>query len=536
MHARAGQQAVDSDLIEVDEHLRAYAEFLPDPTIASQRVIFGTSGHRGRAVDRSFTLHHIRAITQAIVDYRAEAGITGPVYVGADTHLLSAPALRTCLEVLAANGVRALVDAEDRPVPTPALSHAIIAHNRTARPGDRADGIILTPSHNPPADGGIKYNPPHGGPADETVTTWVAQRANDLLADTTAIPFAPGAGEPFDYVSSYVSDLDRVIDMDALKTLPSAVGVHPLGGASVHYWQAIADTWSIPLEVVDATVDPQFGFMTLDHDGAIRMDPSSPHVMAVTDPFSGVFPILVANDADADRHGIRTRAGLIKPNAFLAVAIDYLLTHRPHWKESLGVGKTMVSSSMIDRVVGHHNRALFEVPVGFKWFVDGLAQSTLAFGGEESAGACFLARDGSTWVTEKDGIVVGLLAMEILAVTGRDPADHYRRLEDQHGRVFTRRADFPARPEATASLAALQPDSLLGATLAGAEVTSALSEAPAGGRLGGVKLVTNQGWIAARPSGTEPIVKIYAESFSTPGHLDDLLADARRLLGIGAVS
>jgi phosphoglucomutase len=536
MHPRAGQHAVESDLIDVNGHLRAYAEMVPDPGVSSQRVSFGTSGHRGRAIDGSFTVHHIRAITQAIVDYRADVGINGPVYVGADTHLLSAPALRTCLEVLAGNQVRPLVDSENRPVPTPALSHAIIAHNRQSNPSHQADGIIITPSHNPPADGGIKYNPPHGGPANETVTAWIAKRANDLLGDTATIPLGPVRAEPFDYVSSYVADLDRVIDMEALKALPSPVGVHPLGGASVHYWQAIADTWSIPLDVVDATIDPRFGFMTLDHDGAIRMDPSSPHVMAVTDTFSERFPLLVANDADADRHGIRTRARLMSPNAFLAVAIDYLLAHRPHWAPSAGIGKTMVSSSMIDRVVADHHRALVEVPVGFKWFVDGLAEGTLAFGGEESAGACFLARDGSTWVTEKDGIVMGLLAMEILAATGRDPAEHYRRLEDQHGRVFTRRADFPATPEATAALAALQSDSLLGASLGGAEVASALTEAPAGGRLGGVKLVTDGGWIAARPSGTEPIVKIYAESFSTPDHLESLLADAKKVLGIGEVS
>jgi phosphoglucomutase len=432
MHERAGSPATPSDLIDGDAVLTAYSAIAPDPANPAHRVSFGTSGHRGRSLDGSFNEAHIRAITQAVVDYRVSAGISGPVFVGADTHLLSNPAMKSVLEVLAANGVDAFTDCLGRPTPTPVLSHAIIDHNRHAQAGLLADGIIITPSHNPPADGGIKYNPPHGGPADETITGVIAETANSYLSHPEDIPHAPPTPTPFDYVQSYVSDLDRVIDMAALRKLPETVAVHPLGGAAFDYWKAIADTWSVPLDIVDDTIDPTFGFMTLDHDGAIRMDPSSPHAMAVTDS-AGDYALLIANDADADRHGIRTRAGLMNPNHFLTVAIDYLLSHRPAWRGDVGVGKTMVSSSMIDRVVAHHNRQLHEVPVGFKWFVDGLTRGTLCFGGEESAGAVPLAIDGSPWVSEKDGIVMGLLAMEILAVTGHDPAWHYSRLEESHG-------------------------------------------------------------------------------------------------------
>jgi len=532
MHNRAGTPATTADLIDVDEVVGAFSSITPNPSDASQRVVFGTSGHRGRSVDGSFNDAHIRAITQAIVDYRASAEIAGPVFVGADTHLLSAPAQATVLEVLAGNNVVAVTDSLGRPTPTPAVSHAIIAHNREAIDGLLADGIIITPSHNPPADGGIKYNPPHGGPADESITAVIADTANGYLSRLADIPRATQCPTPFDFVHSYVSDLGRVIDMAALRELPHPVGVHPLGGAAMDYWKAIAEVWSIPLEIVDDTIDPQFGFMTLDHDGAIRMDPSSPHAMAVTDS-AGDYALLVANDADADRHGIRTDAGLMNPNHFLAVAIDYLLGHRPAWEVGAGVGKTMVSSSMIDRVVADHGKTLHEVPVGFKWFVDGLTGGSLCFGGEESAGAVPIAIDGGTWVSEKDGIVMGLLAMEILAVTGHDPAWHYSRLEETHGVTYYRRSDFPATPEVIGLLRGISAEDVAGGELAGTVITRALTNAPTGGRLGGIKLVTDRGWIAARPSGTEPIYKIYAESFVSAQHLDDLLGSARTLLEQG---
>jgi phosphoglucomutase len=532
MHERAGTPAEKSDLIDVDTVLGAFSSITPDPTQPSQRVSFGTSGHRGRSLEGSFNDGHIRAITQAIVDYRVSVGIGGPVFVGADTHLLSAPALHAVLEVLAGNGVDALTDLLGRPTPTPAVSHAIIGHNRQNTGGVLADGIIITPSHNPPADGGIKYNPPHGGPADETITGIIAETANHYLSHPDKVRHGPATPTPFDFVHSYVSDLGRVIDMAAVSEMAHAVAVHPLGGASIDYWKAISDTWSLPLDIVDDTVDPQFGFMTLDHDGAIRMDPSSPHAMAVTNGL-GDYALLVANDADADRHGIRTRAGLMNPNHFLAVAIDYLLGHRPEWRRDVGVGKTMVSSSMIDRVVSHHGRALHEVPVGFKWFVDGLTTGTLCFGGEESAGAVPLSIDGSTWVSEKDGIVMGLLAMEILAVTGHDPAWHYARLEVAHGVTHYKRSDLPASPEVIALLRGITPGDVSGGELAGRPITEALTNAPTGGGLGGIKLVTDHGWIAARPSGTEPIYKIYGESFVSPAHLTDLLESTRGLLEQG---
>ena len=535
MHERAGTPATASDLIDVEEVISAYHSITPDPSKPSERVSFGTSGHRGRSLDGSFNEAHIHAITQAIVDYRVSAGITGPIYVGADTHLLSTPALQSVLEVLAGNQVAAFTDSHGRPTPTPAVSHAIIAHNRTALAGALADGIIITPSHNPPADGGIKYNPPHGGPADEGITAVIADSANNYLTRLSDIHHAPPTPTPFDYVESYVSDLDRVIDMAALRQLPHTVAVHPLGGAAIDYWTAIAQTWSIPLDIVDDTIDPTFSFMTLDHDGAIRMDPSSPNAMAVTDSV-GDYALLVANDADADRHGIRTASGLMNPNHFLAVAIDYLLGHRPEWSGDCGVGKTMVSSSMIDRVVTDHRRKLHEVPVGFKWFVDGLTSGGLCFGGEESAGAVPLAKDGSTWVSEKDGIVMGLLAMEIFAVTGHDPSWHYSRLEEKHGITHYKRSDFPATPEVIAFLRAISPDDVTGGELGGRPISSALTDAPAGGRLGGIKLVTDQGWIAARPSGTEPIYKIYAESFVSADHLHTLLDSARTLLEQGVDS
>jgi len=532
MHERAGTPATEDDLIDTEAVLGAFAAITPDPAQPSQRVSFGTSGHRGRSLDGSFNDAHIRAITQAIVDYRASTGIAGPVFVGADTHLLSAPALASVLEVLAGNAVEAVTDSLGRPTPTPAVSHAIIAHNREVTDGLLADGIIITPSHNPPGDGGIKYNPPHGGPADESITSVIAEKANDYLSRLADIPHAPPAPTPLDYVHSYVSDLGRVIRMAALRDLPHPVGVHPLGGAAIDYWAAIAKNWSVPLDIVDDTIDPQFGFMTLDHDGAIRMDPSSPFAMAVTDTAAG-YSLLVANDADADRHGIRTGAGLMNPNHFLAVAIDYLLSNRPAWPTDVGVGKTMVSSSMIDRVVAHHGRQLHEVPVGFKWFVGGLMSNILCFGGEESAGAVPLAIDGSTWVTEKDGIVMGLLAMEIQAVTGHDPAWHYERLEHEHGVTHYRRSDFPASPDIISFLKEITPDDVAGAELGGRPITGALTHAPEGGSLGGIKLITDHGWIAARPSGTEPIYKIYAESFHSEGHLQELLDSARVLLEQG---
>lgn len=534
MHKRAGLPAQPDDLIDVERVRDSYYSLAPDPTNPRHRVSFGTSGHRGSSLQHSFNEAHIAAITQAIVDYRAVAGIAGPLFVAIDTHLLSKPALETVLSVLAGNGVQALTDSSGRPTPTPAISHAIIAHNRTNPGSQLADGIIITPSHNPPADGGIKYNPPHGGPADETITADIARAANDYLTRTSEIRRAIPTNEGFDYVASYVSDLDRVIDMSALAKLATPVAVHPLGGAAVHYWKAIADTWSLPISVVDDTIDDQFGLMTLDHDGAIRMDPSSPWAMAVTDEAGKNFPLLVANDADGDRHGIRSgTSGLMNPNHFLAVAIDYLLSHRPAWSPEAGIGKTMVSSAMIDRAVSHHDRILVDVPVGFKWFVAGLTDGSLCFGGEESAGAVCVAKDGSTWVSEKDGIVMGLLAMEIFAVTGRDPASHYRVLEKRHGTTHYRRADYPASPGVVDFLRSATSAHFSHATLAGEPIRQALTSAPQGGSLGGIKLLTDSGWIAARPSGTEPIYKIYAESFISPEHLGDLQSSAQTLISEG---
>jgi phosphoglucomutase len=529
MNKRAGLPAQPADLIDVQAVLDAYSTIVPHPDNPAERVSFGTSGHRGKSLTGSFNDAHIRSITQAIVDYRASQAITGPIYVAADTHLLSAPATATVLEVLAGNRVVALVDSEGRPTPTPAVSHAIIRHNRNE--SAQADGIILTPSHNPPADGGIKYNPPHGGPADDTITGVIAQMANDYLSRLSDIPRASPDAKPFDFVESYVSDLDRVVDMAACQSLSTRVAVHPLGGASVHYWRAIAEHWSIPLDIVDDTVDPQFGFMTLDHDGIIRMDPSSPSVMAVTHQAGRDYPLLVANDADADRHGIRCGdSGVMNPNHFLSVVIDYLLSHRPDWSATAGIGKTMVSSSMIDRVVAHHGRILYEVPVGFKWFVAGLTDGSLCFGGEESAGAVCVARDGSLFVTEKDGILLGLLAMEILATTGHSPDHHYRELEARHGSTSYRRTDAPATQAITGYLKTLSADDFSGEFLAGDPILQATTTAPTGGPFGGIKLVTESGWIAARPSGTEPIYKIYGESFIDDAHLEKLLGSAADLM------
>ena len=533
MHERAGLPAEARDLIDVDDVTERYYTVAPDPHDPSQQVSFGTSGHRGKSTAGSFNEAHILAITQAIVDYRLAAGITGPVFVGADTHLLSGPAHRTVIDVLAGNGIEAYVDQMGRPTPTPAVSHAIIGHNRHHGSDNVADGIIITPSHNPPSDGGIKYNPPHGGPADDTITRHIADVANDYLTRLADIPRAEATATGFDYVGHYVADLDRVVNMAAIADSHQSFAVHPLGGASVDYWKAIADTWNIGLHLVDDTIDPQFGFMTLDHDGAIRMDPSSPHVMAVTDSVTESV-VLVANDADADRHGIRSGSQVMNPNHFLAVAIDYLLTNRPEWKTSAGVGKTMVSSSMIDTVVAHHGRPLHEVPVGFKWFVPGLADTSLCFGGEESAGAVPVAKDGSTWVTEKDGIVMGLLAMEIAATTGITPADYYRQLEARHGATHYRRHDFPATAAVSSFLKRVNPEDLAGSSLAGDPIRDAATSAPTGGKLGGIKLVTDSGWIAARPSGTEPIYKIYAESFVSAEHVEALAESARVLLEQGA--
>lgn len=530
MHERAGTPARPEDLIDVDDVIGRYHTTVVDPGDPDTRVIFGTSGHRGRSLDGTFTDTHVAAITQAVIEYRKATGIDGPVFVGADTHALSAPALETVLAVLAGNGVTARVDSQDRPTPTPAVSHAIIAHNKSRVASGLADGIIITPSHNPPADGGIKYNPPHGGPAEDAITAAIADRANGYLVRPGDIPRASPSPDRYDFVAEYVSDLDRVIDMGALARLSTPLAVHPLGGASVDYWRAIADTWTVPLEVVDSTIDPQFGFMTLDHDGAIRMDPSSPHAMAVIGQAAKEYPLLVANDADADRHGIHTPTGLMNPNHFLAVAIDYLLTHRPGWDQSLAVGKTMVSSTMIDRVVAHHDRTLVEVPVGFKWFGEGLTGGSLCFAGEESAGAVSLARDGSVWVSEKDGIMMGLLAAEILAVTGSDPASLYRDLEERFGQTFLRRRDFPASSHTVARLKGLTPSDVIGLRLGENTVSEASTASPEGAPLGGIRMVTESGWVAARPSGTEPIYKIYGESFVSDSHLETLLRDAAAIV------
>ena len=540
MNDRAGTPATDADLIDVHALVEAYFERVPDVSDPAQRVAFGTSGHRGSSFDTAFTQTHIAAITQAIVEYRAGQGITGPLFIGADTHGLSRPAQTTALEVLEANGVDALVDEFDDWVPTPALSHAILVHNRDAS-APRGDGIVITPSHNPPRDGGFKYNPPHGGPADSDATSWIADRANAIIADGSrdVRRAEPSAVASYDFRSAYVDDLANVIDMEAIARAGIRIGADPLGGASVNYWQLIAERYQLDgrdgrssLTVVNPQVDPRWAFMTLDWDGKIRMDPSSPSAMASVVARAGEFDILTGNDADADRHGIVTPdGGLMNPNHFLAVAIEYLYTHRPGWRAEAAIGKTLVSSSMIDRVADSLGRRLWEVPVGFKWFVPGLIDGSVAFGGEESAGASFLRMDGTPWTTDKDGILLALLASEIRAVTGRSPSELYRDLVGRFGDPAYERIDAVATPEQKARLSKLSGDAITATELAGDPIVAKLSHAPGNGAaIGGVKVATEHAWFAARPSGTENVYKIYAESFRGADHLRQVQAEAKRIV------
>ncbi|MBN9630988.1 MAG: alpha-D-glucose phosphate-specific phosphoglucomutase [Actinobacteria bacterium] len=533
MDERAGTPAQPSDLIDVDALRRAYYELKPDVSIPEQRVVFGTSGHRGSSLNTAFNEDHIAATTQAIVEYRNAQGITGPLFIGADTHLLSEFATTTALAVLVANEVRVLVDEFDDWVPTPAVSHAIIAYNTAGHP-DRADGIVVTPSHNPPADGGFKYNPPHGGPADTDATSWIAKRANEIIADgmRDVRMSEPSGVETYDFRGNYVADLKNIIDVEAIKNSGIRIGADPLGGASVSYWQAIADTYGLDLTVVNPEVDPTWGFMTLDWDGKIRMDPSSPSAMASVVARSGEFDILTGNDADADRHGIVTPdGGLMNPNHYLAVAIDYLFRTRTGWRADAAVGKTLVSSSIIDRVAESLGRRLWEVPVGFKWFVPGLIDGSVGFGGEESAGASFLRFDGSAWTTDKAGILLALLASEIRAVTGRSPSQLYRELTERFGDPVYQRVDAPASPEQKAALSKLDGDAITATELAGEPITAKLSRAPGNdAALGGVKVETADAWFAARPSGTENVYKIYAESFRGEDDLRRVQEEAKRIV------
>ena len=537
MDPRAGQPAQPSDLTDIPALVAAYYAEVPNPDDPAQQVVFGTSGHRGSSLDAAFNETHIAAITQAIVEYRAEQGIQGPLFIGSDTHALSRPAQTTALEVLEANGVHAIVDAFDDYVPTPALSRAIIHHNRGIRPGnerEHSDGIVITPSHNPPRDGGFKYNPPHGGPADSDATGWIAGRANELirggLRDVKRAE--PSAVDAYDYRDAYVTQLAEAIDIPALQKAGLHIGADPLGGASVNYWSLIAEKFGLDLTVVNQTVDPQWGFMTLDWDGKIRMDPSSPSVMAGTVARLGDYQLLTGNDADADRHGIVTPdGGLMNPNHYLAVCIQYLYANRPGWKPDTAVGKTLVSSSMIDRVTAKLGRRLWEVPVGFKWFVPGLIDGSVGFGGEESAGASFLQLDGQAWTTDKDGIVLALLASEILAVTGKTPSELYTELTAEFGAPAYARIDAPASKEQKARLARLSGDDIAASDLAGETIAAKLSTAPGNGApVGGVKVVSENAWFAARPSGTEDVYKIYAESFRGPEHLAEVQAEAKRIV------
>ena len=533
-HPRAGQLAQPEDLVDLDALTSAYYDRTPDADDPAQQVVFGTSGHRGSSLDTAFNEAHILATTQAICEYRAMQGTTGPLLVGRDTHALSLPAFGTALEVLAANGVDVLVDSRDGFTPTPAVSHAILRLNRQ---GARADGIVITPSHNPPRDGGIKYNPPHGGPAGSAATGWIADRANELLRTDlagvarTTNP-APGT---YDFLRHYVDDLPSVLDLDAIRAAGVRIGADPLGGASVHYWGEIAERHGLDLTVVNPEVDPQWAFMTLDTDGKIRMDCSSPNAMAslVRAMTSGgdAYDIATGNDADADRHGIVTPdAGLMNPNHFLAVAIEHLFTRRG-WGATAAVGKTLVSSSMIDRVVAGLGRTLLEVPVGFKHFVPGLLDGSVGFGGEESAGASFLRQDGTTWTTDKDGLLLALLGAEILATTGQSPSRRYAELVARHGDPAYARTDAPANREQKAKLGRLSASDVTATELAGEPITAILTEAPGNGApIGGLKVVTENAWFAARPSGTEDVYKIYAESFRGPEHLAQVQAQAQVLI------
>ena len=554
MHPRAGQPAQPEDLVNIDEVISAYYDLVPDPAVPAQKVVFGTSGHRGSSLDTAFNEAHIVAITAAIIEYRRSQGTDGTLYLGRDTHGLSEPAWRTAIEVLTAAGVTTAVDARGSYTPTPAVSHSILRANgagteagvRTTGPG-LADGIVITPSHNPPRDGGFKYNPPHGGPADSDATGWIANRANELLAggwrDVPRTPIATALDDPHvikhDYLETYVADLENVIDLDAIREAGVRIGADPLGGASVDYWGAIGERYGLELTVVNPEVDPAWHFMTLDWDGKIRMDCSSPNAMAslrekMTPDAEGRTPYDVAtgNDADSDRHGIVTPdGGLMNPNHFLAVAIEYLFTHRPEWPEGCAVGKTLVSSSLIDRVVAAMGRTLIEVPVGFKYFVPGLIDGSVGFGGEESAGASFLRKDGTVWTTDKDGIILALLASEIIAVTGKTPSQLHEEQVARFGASAYARIDAPATKEEKAKLAALSPEDVTATELAGEPIIDRLVRAPGNDApIGGLKVTTKDAWFAARPSGTEDVYKIYAESFKGAEHLALVQEEAKKVV------
>src|SRR5262250_2153165 len=535
----AGKPADLSLLIDVPRLVTAYYARRPDPSVPAQRVRFGTSGHRGSALDNAFNEAHILAITQAICLYRKEHRIDGPLYIGRDTHALSEPAFVSALEVLAANGVEVMVDADNGYTPTPVISHAILRYNRGRKQG-LADGIVITPSHNPPRFGGFKYDPPHGGPADTHVTQWIEQQANKLIAEdlrgVVRIPFERARNasnvHPFQYLDNYVQDLPSVIDLEAIRESKVRIGVDPLGGASVAYSDAVGERYGLNLEVVNHVIDPTFRFMTVDWDGQIRMDPSSVYAMARMVNLKERFDVAFASDTDADRHGVVSRShGLLDPNHYLAVAISYLFANRPQWSQAVAVGKTVVSSSMIDRVVKKLGRRLVEVPVGFKWFVEGLIDGSLGFGGEESSGATFLRRDGSVWTTDKDGLVPNLLAAEITARTGKDPGEHYQKLTAEFGTSYYTRIDAPATPEQKSRLAELAPADVTATMLGGEPITAKLTRAPGNDApIGGLKVVTASGWFAARPSGTENIYKIYAESFKNQAHLDAIVSEAQEIV------
>lgn len=541
----AGHPAPPELLIDVPALLAAYYDNRPDPAVAAQRVTFGTSGHRGTSGASSFNEAHILAIAQAISELRHRRKITGPLYLGMDTHALSAPAHQTAVEVFAANGVELFIQADGGYTPTPVISHAILSYNRGRKQG-LADGVVITPSHNPPADGGIKYNPPEGGPADTDITRLIQDRANEILHEgLTAVrrmPYSQALIAPtthaHDYVTPYVSDLEDVVDMERIHQAGLRIGVDPLGGSGIAYWQPIAKRYGLDLHVVNTAVDPQFGFMTVDHDGRIRMDCSSPYAMAGLISLKDDFDIAFGNDPDYDRHGIVTAGtGLMAPNAYLATAIDYLFHHRPGWRPDAAVGKTLVSSSLIDRVTAAMGRKLEEVPVGFKYFVAGLLDGSYGFGGEESAGASFLRQDGTVWTTDKDGFIMDLLAAEMMARTGRDPAQLYQTLTERFGVPYYARTDAPATREQGTVLKNLSPNQVSAATLGGEPITAIMTTAPANGEpIGGLKVVAANGWFAARPSGTEPIYKIYAESFISPDHLQQIQAEAQSIVGAAFVA
>ncbi|GEJ58214.1 phosphoglucomutase (alpha-D-glucose-1,6-bisphosphate-dependent) [Anaeromyxobacter diazotrophicus] len=538
-HPLAGKPAPPSLLVNVARLLAAYQDERPDPARPEERVAFGTSGHRGSSLRRSFNEAHVLAVVQAICEHRAAQGVSGPLFLGKDTHALSEPAQRTALEVLAANGADVFLAAGDAATPTPVVSHAILAHNRGRTTG-LADGIVITPSHNPPEDGGIKYNPPDGGPAGTEVTGAIERRANELLAAGNAavrrLPYPAALRAPTtharDFVTPYVEDLESVVDLAAVKRAGLRLGADPLGGSNLRYWEPIASRYGLSVEVVNPRLDPTFGFMTVDHDGKIRMDCSSPYAMAGLVGLKDRFDVAFGNDADSDRHGIVTPAGgLMNPNHFLCVAIDWLFAHRPGWRASAGVGKTLVSSALVDRVAARLGRPLLEVPVGFKWFVPGLLDGSLGFGGEESAGASFLRRDGTAWSTDKDGIIMDLLAAEIRAVSGRDPAARYEELAAALGRPVYARVDAPATPAEKARLKRLSPAAVRADRLAGEPILAKLTRAPGNGaEVGGLKVVAEGGWFAARPSGTEDVYKIYAESFQGEAHLARILDEARAIV------